>query len=133
MVDFEGGTSRSYLKEDLDNELTAAKESGQRIKYDMLYNNCVWGYFDSYGDATLLDEQPASPEKCSEAALSGGWDGKELYPGYNKGEIRPGVIICTTTDQGVALVVMKAMTGGEANSMNTPEHVTMRVSLWKKN
>ncbi|MFD7407761.1 hypothetical protein ACFV7R_35035 [Streptomyces sp. NPDC059866] len=129
-ADFEGRTSKFYSADDVSNMETQATDSGQQLPLDFYYGGCFWGAFGSDNPWGIVSSKPTGPEDCASSAQSAGLSHINLQPDKNEGQVKPGTLICTVTDAGVALIQVKSLRG--SNSMDTPEHVDLDVTLWKK-
>ncbi|MFC3236910.1 hypothetical protein [Streptomyces nitrosporeus] len=112
---------------------TQAANNGQQVSIDFYYGNCVWGAFGSANPWGVISSEPTGAEDCAESAQSSGMDYINLAPIKNQGQVKPGTLICTVTDAGVAFLRVKSF-GPEAGSgsMNSPSRVVLYVTLWKK-
>lgn len=115
IVDFEGLVSTSQDSDQLEREVEAAKSAGRQVPYDMYFDGCSGGVFGSYGSAGLVQVRPESAQECLEVARTGGWAG-----GFG---VKEGAVICTTTDQGLARVVV------EEEGL---WHLKLSVTLWRR-
>ncbi|MET9587086.1 hypothetical protein ABZY10_29155 [Streptomyces sp. NPDC006539] len=129
-ADFEERTSKYYSDDDISNMKTQATNSGQQLPLDFYYGGCYWGAFGSDHPWGIVPSKPTGPEDCASSAQSAGLDYVNLQPDKNEGRVKPGTLICTVTDAGVALIQVKSLRG--SNSMHTPEHVDLDVTLWKE-
>ncbi|MGW7308024.1 hypothetical protein ACWGI1_20915 [Streptomyces sp. NPDC054835] len=132
-ADFEDRTSKYYSDEDLRNMRTQAANNGQQVPLDFYYGNCVWGAFGSNNPWGIVSSKPTGAADCADSAHSAGMDYVNLAPRKNQGQVKPGTLICSATDAGVALLQVKSF-GGEARSgsMSTPDRVVLDVTLWRK-
>jgi hypothetical protein len=130
-ADFEERTSKYYSDEDVSAMKTQATNNGQPVPLDFYYGNCVWGAFGSNNPWGIVPSKPTGAEDCADAAQSGGMDYVNLAPSKNQGQVKPGTLICTATDVGVALLQVKGF-GGDGSSMDSPGRVVLDVTLWKK-
>ncbi|MEV3871588.1 hypothetical protein [Streptomyces sp. NPDC049906] len=132
-ADFEERTSKFYSDEDIRNMKTQAANNGQQVPLDFYYGNCIWGAFGSDNPWGIIPSKPTDPKDCADSAQSAGMDYVNLAPSKNQGQVKPGTLICTATDAGVALLQVKSF-GGDAGSgsMHSPNRVVLDVTLWKK-
>lgn len=129
-ADFEERTSKFYSDEEISDMKRQATDSGQQMPLDFYYGNCAWGAFGSDHPWGVVASEPANPEDCEDAAKSGGMDYVNLHPRKDTGQVKPGTLICTLTDAGVALLQVKSFE--RPDSTDSPTRVALDVTLWKK-
>ncbi|MET9587087.1 hypothetical protein ABZY10_29165 [Streptomyces sp. NPDC006539] len=132
-VDFEERTSKFYSDEEQRNMETQATNTGHKVPLDFYYANCVWGAFGSDNPWGIITTKPSSPEDCADSAQGAGMDSIKLNPGDNQGQVKPGTLICTVTDTGVAFFQVKSFgPSAGTGSMDSPSRLVLDVTLWKK-